>query len=120
MSHSDRFAPLWSALVNSVLGKGRHTTETQRRAVFDRQFDTIDEPLRQLLTGALAAPPASFADLVDKVRILCSVYDPVTGKYRVNYAMYIEIAGGITFILFMIAFVINEWRARRALRMRAG
>ena len=58
------------------------------------------------------------ADLVDKVRILCSVYDPVTGKYRVNYAMYIEIAGGITFILFMIAFAISEWRARRALRRR--
>lgn len=82
--------------------------------------DSLGEPLRQLLTGSLAAAPVSFADLIDKVRILCSVYDPVTGKYRVNYAMYIEIAGGITFILFMIAFVINEWRARRALRMRAG
>lgn len=35
--------------MNSVLGKGRHTTETQRRAVFDRQFDTVDEPLQQLL-----------------------------------------------------------------------
>ena len=35
--------------MNSVLGKGRHTTETQRRAVFDRKFDTVDEPLRQLL-----------------------------------------------------------------------
>ncbi len=80
--------------------------------------DSLGEPLRQLLTGALAATPVSFADLVDKVRILCSVYDPVTGKYRVNYAMYIEIAGGISFILFMIAFVITEWRARRALRLR--
>lgn len=82
--------------------------------------DSLGEPLRQLLTGALAAAPVSFADLIDKVRILCSVYDPVSGKYRVNYAMYIEIAGGITFILFMIAFVINEWRTRRALRSRPG
>ena len=81
--------------------------------------DSLGEPLRQLLTGGLAAPPASFADLVDKVRILCSVYDPVSGKYRVNYAMYIEIAGGITFIVFMLAFVISEWRARRASRLRA-
>lgn len=82
--------------------------------------DSLGEPLRQLLTGALAAAPVSFSDLIDKVRILCSVYDPVTGKYRVNYAMYLEIAGGITFILFMIAFAISEWRARRASRMRAG
>lgn len=81
--------------------------------------DSLGEPLRQLLTGALAAPPVSFADLVDKVRILCSVYDPVSGKYRVNYAMYIEIAGGITFILCMIAFGISEWRAQRASRLRA-
>ncbi len=77
--------------------------------------DSLGEPLRQLLTGSLAAAPVSFSDLIDRVRILCSVYDPVTGKYRVNYAMYLEIAGGITFILAMLAFVISEWRARRAL-----
>ncbi len=78
--------------------------------------DSLGEPLRQLLTGSLAAAPVSFADLIDKVRILCSVYDPATGKYRVNYAMYLEIAGGITFILFMIGFVVSEWRARLAVR----
>lgn len=78
--------------------------------------DSLGEPLRRLLTGSLDAVPSSFSDLVDKVRILCSVYDPVTGKYRVKYSMYIEIAGGMTFILAMFAFVINEWRSRRRTR----
>ncbi len=83
--------------------------------------DSLGEPLRQLLTGAAALQPSSFADLIDKVRILCSIYDPVTGKYRVNYSMYLEIAGGLTFILAMLVFVVSEWRARRALlRTRAG
>jgi protein SCO1 len=83
--------------------------------------DSLGEPLRQLLTGALAPRPTSVGDLIDKVRILCSVYDPVTGKYRVNYGMYIEIAGGLTFILAMFAFAVSEWRSRRALlRSRPG
>jgi hypothetical protein len=35
--------------------------------------------------------------------------------------MYLEIAGGLTFILAMLAFAVSEWRARRALlRTRAG
>ncbi len=81
--------------------------------------DSLGEPLKRLLAGTLATETASFADLIDKVRILCSVYDPATGKYRVNYAMYLEIAGGLTFILAMLAFAISEWRARRvAARLR--
>ena len=76
--------------------------------------DSLGEPLKRLLAGTLVSETASIADLVDKVRILCSVYDPVTGKYRVNYAMYLEIAGGLTFILAMLAFAASEWRARRA------
>jgi protein SCO1 len=83
--------------------------------------DSLGEPLRQLLTGGSALAPTSFADLIDKVRILCSIYDPITGQYRVNYSMYLEIAGGLTFILAMLAFAVSEWRARRALlRTRAG
>jgi hypothetical protein len=27
------------------------------------------------------------------VRIICSVYDPLTGRYRTNYSLYFEIAG---------------------------
>jgi protein SCO1/2 len=81
--------------------------------------DSLGEPLKQLLTGSLVTATASFSDLIDKVRILCSVYDPRTGKYRVDYSMYLEIAGGMSFILFMLVMVVQEWRARRALR-RAG
>lgn len=75
--------------------------------------DSLGEPLKQLLAGGLIAETGSLNDLFDKVRILCSVYDPVTGKYRVNYAMYLEIAGGLTFILTLAIFAWLEWRTHR-------
>lgn len=97
---------------------GRITTQVYGDAF---AADSLGEPLKRLLAGTLVTQTTSFADLVDKVRILCSVYDPTTGKYRVNYAMYLEIAGGLTFILAMLAFAISEWRARRtAAQMRHG
>jgi hypothetical protein len=27
---------------------------------------------------------------VDRVRIICSVYDPNTGRYRTNYSLYFD------------------------------
>lgn len=97
---------------------GRITTQVYGDAF---AADSLGEPLKRLLAGTLVSETTTFADLVDKVRILCSVYDPATGKYRVNYAMYLEIAGGLTFILAMLAFAVSEWRARRAAtRLRPG
>ena len=60
------------------------------------------------------------ADLLERVRILCSVYDADTGQYRVSYALYIEIAGGLTFIAAMLWFAIREWRTARAQRRLAA
>ena len=88
------------------------------RQVYGDAFtaDALGEPLRQLVTGALVAQSTGWADLLDRVRILCSVYDPATGTYRVDYSLYLEIAGGATFILAMLWFALQEWRARRAAR----
>ncbi|MDE2299838.1 MAG: SCO family protein, partial [Burkholderiales bacterium] len=50
----------------------------------------LGEPLKQLLVGAPLAP--QFADIIDRVRILCTVYDPATGTYRVDYSLALEVA----------------------------
>jgi protein SCO1/2 len=81
--------------------------------------DALDEPLKQLLTNAPVPEQISLDDLVDRVRILCTVYDPVTGTYRLKYGLFIEIAGGVTFALTMLWFFLAEWRAKRRAR-RAG
>lgn len=88
------------------------------RQVFGDAFgpDSLGEPLKQLLGGSLIASGTTFADLIDKVRILCSVYDPETGKYRVDYGLYLEIAGGLTFVIAILALALGEWRGHRARR----
>lgn len=83
------------------------------RQVYGESFtpEMLAEPLKELLGGAtLPTPTVAVEDLIDKVRILCSVYDPTTGKYRVSYGVIMEIAGAATFILWLIIFY---WRERR-------
>lgn len=80
--------------------------------------DAIGEPLKQLLNSAPVSQQLRLADLIDRVRILCTVYDPKTGQYRVKYDLLIEIAGGVTFALAMIWFFLAEWRTQRLARRR--
>lgn len=80
--------------------------------------DQLGEPLRLLLRGAPMPKQLGLAELIERVRIVCTVYDPNTGTYRYNYGLIFEIAGGVTFILAMLVFFLLEararWRADRA------
>lgn len=81
--------------------------------------DALGEPLKDLLVGAPLSPGLSLEDIVDQVRLLCTVYDPETGTYRVDYRIAIEAAGGLTFILAVALYMFNEWRSRRRARRGA-
>lgn len=80
----------------------------------------LGEPLRRLLGRAPLAQTDSISDLIERVRILCTVYDPETGTYSFKYALILEIIGGISFFIAMIWFFVVELlrkrRARRAAR----
>ena len=78
--------------------------------------DALGEPLKAMLAGSPLPQQASLADLIDRVRVLCTVYDPKTGTYRVDYRLVIEVAGGVTFVLALVAYLVNEWRMRRRVR----
>lgn len=80
----------------------------------------LGEPLKQLLTGAPLAEDVGLTGLIDRVRILCSVYDPATGTYRVDYGLAIMVAGGVTFALAMAWFFLQEWRTQRRARRRSA
>ena len=73
----------------------------------------LAEVLQRLFDGVPPPEPTALAALLDRVRLLCSVYDPVTGTVRVDYSLAIEIAGGATFVLAMLLYMLNEWRVRR-------
>ena len=78
--------------------------------------DALGEPMKDLLVGVPLSPSTPLADLIDQVRLLCTVYDPETGTYRVDYALALEAAGGLTFIIALALYMLNEWRQRRRAR----
>ena len=80
--------------------------------------DALGEPMKDLLVGVPLSPATPLADLIDQVRLLCTVYDPETGTYRVDYALAIEAAGGLTFIIALALYMLNEWRTRRRARRK--
>ena len=74
------------------------------RQLYGEFFNAADltEPLKAMITGApIPAQTSTLAELVDRITIICSVYDPISGKYRTNYSLYFEIAGFISFMMFM-------------------
>ena len=78
--------------------------------------DRLGEPLRQLLTQSPLPTKMLLADVIERVRILCTVYDPDTGQYRYNYSLILEIIGGLAFFLTMAIYFVVEWRNRRRAR----
>jgi protein SCO1/2 len=82
--------------------------------------DQLGEPLRRLLRDRPVAAGAPIADLLERVRILCTVYDPETGTYRTDWALILELAGGATFALAMTWFFVLERRTQQRLRRRRG
>ena len=81
--------------------------------------ESVGEPIRELMNNAPVAQKLQLEDLIDRVRILCTVYDPKTGKYEVKYGLFIEIAGGVTFILAVLWFFMAEWLSQWRRRRRA-
>jgi protein SCO1/2 len=74
---------------------------------------TLAEVLQRLFDGVPVPEPTALSALLDRVRLLCTVYDPVTGTVRVDYSLALELAGGATFLLSMLLYMLNEWRLRR-------
>ncbi len=69
-------------------------------------------PIVELLANAPRAL-GDVAGLYEQIRLLCTIYDPTSGKYRVNYAVVIEIIVGLSIFLVGIPVLIFEWRRRR-------
>ncbi|MBI3524250.1 MAG: SCO family protein [Betaproteobacteria bacterium] len=92
------------------------------RQIYGESFagDMLGEPLRQLITDAPMPNKVSLSAILERVRILCTVYDPVTGEYRVKNGLALEVAGGLTFLIAIAWFFLLEWRAQRKSRRFPG
>ncbi len=88
--------------------------------VEQNQDDIEEEPVpvrQQILDNPFRhggpSPAPGVAGLLEKVRLLCTVYDPRSGAYRLNVGLFIELLSGLSVIGYVL---INEWRRNRKVR----
>lgn len=87
------------------------------RQVYGPEFEPpmIVDPLKRLALG-MAVGDRPVADFLSRVRLICTSYDPKSGRYRFDYSLILEIAIGVSCALAALAFVVHAWRQNRAAR----
>lgn len=87
------------------------------RQVYGPEFQPpmIVDPLKRLALG-MAVGEQPMADFLSRVRLICTSYDPKSGRYRFDYSLILEIAIGVSCALAALAFVVHTWRQMRATR----
>jgi protein SCO1/2 len=78
------------------------------------------EPLKELVFGA-TIQSLSLNDLVKRIKFICTVYNPSSGAYEFDYAIFFGIViGGLSLILSGLA-IFRLWRSnQRILAARSG
>jgi protein SCO1/2 len=101
-----------------------HTTQTTildrdgrvYRQVYGDDFpiQVFMEPLKEAVYGTVG----TFLDvngLLDRVRFLCTVYDPTRGRYRISYAIAMSILAGVISLGTTAIVISRAWlQSRRA------
>jgi len=72
------------------------------------------EPLKELVFGTTASLDSVEA-VVDRIRFLCTVYNPATGAYEFEYAYFVGMAVGGFSLIVMGLIVFRLWRNNRRL-----
>ncbi|MCC7281576.1 MAG: SCO family protein [Acetobacteraceae bacterium] len=87
-----------------------------RRQIYGEEFPfaVLVEPLRDLVSGRLRAA-TSLPDLIERIRYICTTFDPGAGRYRIDYGLVF--GSGIAAFSLVVCFALfaREWkRSRRA------
>jgi protein SCO1/2 len=72
-------------------------------------LDALVEPLKALTLNA-PLPAWDLGALAERVRLLCTVYDPVAGEYRLDYALFSELAAGLLVLSVTAVFLLRHRR----------
>lgn len=91
------------------------------RQVYGEVFEPplLVEPLKQLVYGN-RVDATLLTDLVGRIKLFCTVYDPLTKDYRIDYSIFIEIAIGLVTTLVIGVMLAREWRRRNTTISRAS
>jgi protein SCO1/2 len=85
--------------------------------IYGAEFDppTLVEPLKDLVFGRHGAI-ANWSGLVDRVRLICTVYDERTGRYIFDYSIFVGLAIGAASLAGIAVVLVRGWLRTRAPR----
>lgn len=80
----------------------------------DFPIQVFMEPLKEAVYGTVGSF-TSLTSLVDRVRFLCTVYDPSQGRYRISYAIAMGLLAGLISLGTTAVVISRAWlHSRRA------
>jgi protein SCO1/2 len=82
------------------------------RQVYGQVFDTplLIEPLKELILGRPKQNQTFFSELTSKIKLFCTIYDPVRDGYYFDYSLFLGILIGASIIIFVSVFAVRELR----------
>ncbi len=80
--------------------------------------ETIDaprfvEPMKQLLWGT-QAKATTLSGWITGVRLICTVYDPTTGRYTFDYSIFVAAVIGALSLGSIVVFLVKNWRQSKS------
>ena len=81
------------------------------RQIYGESFavPSLVEPLKELALGRPAGVTA-LGDWIERVKLLCTVYDPAADRYRFDYSIFVAAGVGILCLGAVGAFIVRAWR----------
>jgi protein SCO1/2 len=81
------------------------------RQLYGQSFagPVLTDPLKRIRIGASPAA-ADAPGLFERVRLLCTVYDPKSGRYRFDYSLILSIVLGVGCFALIAVFIARNWR----------
>jgi len=87
-------------------------------AVFDLPW--LVEPLKELVFNRPQAGSHFTSDLLGRIKLFCTVYDPNTGRYRFDYSLFVGIGIGVLSVLAVSAYLVLEYLRGRRRKKESG
>lgn len=109
---------------SNIAGGFDHVTQTTildpegrvYRHVYGEDFPLrmFMEPLKDVVYGA--ATPLSVSGLIDRVKFICTTYDPGAGRYKIDYGLVFGSSIAAFSLMIFGLVIVREWRktTRRA------
>jgi protein SCO1/2 len=79
--------------------------------VYGQQFEAplLVDSLKRIVAGQ-RAQEATLPALIDRVRLICTVFDPNSGRYHLDYSLFVAFGVGVLCLGAVAVFLWRSWR----------